>query len=141
MKGSALFRGICSRARSPTRIDEMRRVSMIRCTALAPKPGHAQQVFAAGAVDVEREALAVAQRPGELRIHVQRQHAVIVIDDLVGVEAVEAHQPVGLIQPMLADQRRGAQRQRTAGIGDRAEGGVIDTLEIVGPVRDWPRCG
>src|SRR4051812_40709246 len=39
MNGSALLRGICSRARSADLIEVTRRVAMIRSTALAPKPG------------------------------------------------------------------------------------------------------
>src|SRR6266403_879651 len=35
---------------------------------LAAEAGHAQQVFAAGAVDIQRKAVAVPQRPGEFRI-------------------------------------------------------------------------
>jgi hypothetical protein len=35
------------------------------------KAGYAQKVLATGAIDVEREAVAVAQRPGEFRVHVQ----------------------------------------------------------------------
>ena len=89
------------------------------------KTGHAQQLLAAGAVDVEREAVAVAQRPGELWIDVERQHRAVV-DDLTDIETVEPHQPVGLVEPMLAQQGRLNQRQSAAGIGDRAKGGVVD---------------
>ncbi len=41
--------------------------------------------------------------------------------DLVDGEAVEAHQPVGLVEPVLAQQRRRLARQGPAGVGDRAE--------------------
>ena len=37
-------------------------------TLRRPSPGSTQEVLAAGAVEVDREALAVLQRPGELRI-------------------------------------------------------------------------
>ena len=57
-----------------------------------------------------------------------------VLDDLAGIETVESHQPIGLIEPVLAHQRRGDQGQRTAGIGDRTERGVIDALELVGAI-------
>ena len=42
--------------------------------------------------------------------------------DLVDVESVEAQQPVGLVQAMLAQQRRRLQRQLRRGVGNRAEG-------------------
>ena len=77
----------------------------------------------------------MAQRPGELGVHVQRQHAILDADDLAGIETVEPHQPVGLVEPMLADQGWCAQWQRTAGIRDRAEGGVIDPLQFIGAVQ------
>ena len=74
---------------------------------LAAEAGHAQQVFTAGAVHIERKTVAVPQCPGEFRIDVERQHAGGLIDDLIDVETIEPHQPVGLIKPMLPDQRRG----------------------------------
>ena len=49
------------------------------------------------------------------------------------VEAVKAHQPIGLVEPVLALQRRRLQRQGGARLGDRAEGGIIDALEPVSP--------
>jgi hypothetical protein len=39
MNGSAFWLGMCSRARSETRIELTRRVAMMRSTALVPKPG------------------------------------------------------------------------------------------------------
>ena len=102
MNGNAFFCGICSRARSAARIDVRRRVAMMRSTALVPKPGTRNSSCAAGGGDIERKAVAVAQRPGEFRIDVERQHAGGLVDDLVRVETVEAHQPVGLVEPVLA---------------------------------------
>lgn len=97
---------------------------------LGAEARHAQELLAAGTVDVEREAIAVAQRPGELWIDVERQHGAVV-DDLADVKTVEPHEPVGLVEPVLAQQWRLYQRQRAAGIGDRAEGGVIDAPQPV----------
>jgi hypothetical protein len=42
------------------------------------------------------------------------------------LEAVEAHQPVRLVEPVLAHQRRALERQDRACVRDRAEGGIID---------------
>src|SRR6185312_2404353 len=133
MKGNALLRGMFSRARSASRIEVTRRVAMMRSTALMPKPG-TQQIFAAGAGDIERKAIAMPQRPCEFRIDVKRQHARLPVDDFAGIETIEAHQPVGLIKPVLANQRRRPQRQRAAAVRDRAERGIIDALELVGAV-------
>ena len=52
-------------------------------------------------------------------------------DDLVVAEAVEAHQPVGLVEAVLAHQRRRLQRQRARCVGDRAERRVVDAPQPV----------
>src|ERR1700761_6983677 len=80
---------------------------------VAAKTGYAQQFLAAGAGDIERETVAMAQRPGEFRIDVERQHAGV-SNDFVDAETVEAQQPVGLVKPVLADQGRGGERERVA---------------------------
>ncbi len=107
---------------------------------LHPQPGHAQQLFLGGAIDIDRELFAKLERPGELGIDVERQVAVGLgrlhhFDRLV---AVEPHQPVGLVKPVFADQRRAFQRQHRAGIGDRREGAVIDAAQaeiVIQPAR------
>src|SRR5690349_5893710 len=81
---------------------------------LGAEARYPQQFFAARAVDVERKAVAVPQRPGKLRVDVERQHPGAAIDDLCRLEAVEAHQPVGLVKPVLAQQRRSGERQAAA---------------------------
>ena len=78
----------------------------------------------AARVHVDGKARAVAQRPGELRIDVEIEHAAVhAVGDLVGGETVEAIEPVGLIEPVLALQRRGFQRQQASsnpGSGENA---------------------
>ena len=111
-----------------------RRVAMMRSTALVPKPGTRNRSSRQAVVDIERKAAAVPQRPGELWIDVERQHAFGLVDDFAGGKTVKPHQPVGLVEPVLADQRRRRQRQSAAGVGDRAEGGVVDALQLVGAV-------
>ena len=44
-------------------------------------------------------------------------------------EAVEADQPVGLVEPVLAHERRRLHRQRRARLGDRAERRIVDATE------------
>ena len=99
--------------------------------------GHAQQQLARGGVEVDGKALAVGQGPGQLGVVLQRQHALAGGargHQLAGLEAVEAHQPVGLVQPVLAHQRRGDQRQLGAGVGDGAERRVVDAAQAVAAV-------
>ena len=93
---------------------------------LHTKAWHAQQQLARGGVQVHRKTLAVRQRPGQLGVHVQRQHAHLRGgNDLIVGEAVKAHQPVGLVQPVLAHRGRRGQRQGARGVGDGAEGRVV----------------
>jgi hypothetical protein len=54
------------------------------------KAWNAEQVFTAGAIDVERKPIPVAQSPGEFGIYVEWQHAAFErIGDLVDVEAIK----------------------------------------------------
>ena len=102
---------------------------------LRPEPRHPQEHFALGAIHVDREAMAVLERPGELRIDLEVEHAVLGnARDLLRVEGVMAQEPVGLVEPVLALQRRRLQRQNGARIRDRAEGRIIDALEVVARV-------
>ena len=58
------------------------------------------------------------QRPGELRIDPEVEHAALAaVGDLLDLEAIEAEQPIRLIEPMLPHQRRTRERQDLAGIG------------------------
>ena len=67
---------------------------------------HAQQRFIVRAVHLDGEELGMAQRPAALgvkgRIKVRR----VVVEQLVCAKAVKPQQPVGLIEPVLAQQRR-----------------------------------
>ena len=67
---------------------------------------HAQQRFIVRAVHLDGEELGMAQRPAALgvkgRIKVRRA----VVEQLVCAKAVKPQQPVGLIEPVLAQQRR-----------------------------------
>ena len=113
---------------------------------LHAKAGHAQQQFARGGVEVDRKTLAVRQRPGQLGVHVQRQHAGLAAwvalagrHDLVVGEAVKAHQPVGLVQPVLAHRGWRGQWQGAGRVGDGAEGRVVHAPQPVHAVQ--PRAG
>ena len=93
--------------------------------------GHPQQLFARGAVHVEREEVAMLQRPGELRVDVERQIAALFrrARHLARGIAVKAHHPVGLVEPVLAEQRRADERQHGARIRDRRESRIIDPAQ------------
>jgi len=78
----------------------------------------------------------VRNRPGELGVHVQRQHAVLACGhDLAMREAVKTHQPVGLVEPVFAHGGRRDQRQRARRIGDGAEGRVVHAPQPVHAVQ------
>ena len=120
-----------SRARSSSRSRRQRRDATMRSTAWTPRPGTRSSMLRRRAVDVDREALAILERPGELGVDVERS-----MPSRVGRalhlrrrEAVEAHQPVGLVEAVLADQRRALQRQHGARVGDRGEGRIIDAAQ------------
>ena len=69
------------------------------------------------------------QGPGKLWVDIKRQHTVRLrrIDHLLRGKTVKAHQPVGLIQPVLTHQGWTLQRQNSTRIGNRAERRIIDT--------------
>lgn len=46
------------------------------------------------------------------------------------VVTVEAHEPVGLVEAMLADERRGLEGETGGGVRDGAEGGVVNAAEL-----------
>jgi hypothetical protein len=92
----------------------------------------AQERLAPRSVHVHGELLAVAQRPGELGVHGEIE--VAARRDLLGRELVEAHEPVGLVEPVLAQEGRLDQRKLGGRVGDGREGGVVDALEPVGAV-------
>ena len=100
---------------------------------LGAEAGHAQQALAAGAVDVDREGVRGWRAPrralGRGRDRGCRRAAAAVISSTP--EAVEAQEPVGLVEAMLAHERRLDQRQLGGGIGDRREGGIVDPLQPV----------
>ena len=72
------------------------------------------------------------KRPGRLGINIERQMPVVGrVLHLRHVKAVEAQQPVGLIQAVLAHQRRLHERQHGRCVGDRREGTVVNAPQII----------
>ncbi len=71
------------------------------------------------------------QRPGELRVDIEREHTRCVggANDIGRLKAVKAHQPVGLIEPVLAHQRRALEGKHSACVRNGRESRVIDPPE------------
>ena len=90
---------------------------------LDAEPRHAQQQLLRRPVQVDRELLAVRQRPAQLGVDLERQHAVGVAHDLVVAEAVEAHQPIGLVERCSRTNggARNGRARAASGIGLKAE--------------------
>ena len=65
----------------------------------------------------------MAQRPRSLRVKVLGQIGRVIFEDLLGLETVEAQEPVGLVEPMLAAQGRARQagQARIGATGTKAE--------------------
>lgn len=96
--------------------------------------GDAEEGFAGGGVDVDGKELRVGAGPGGLRIFGQREVWVGVGGEFGGLEAVEAYEPVGLVEAVLADERSGFEGEAGVGLGVGAEAGVVDAAELVGGV-------
>ena len=93
--------------------------------------GHAQQDFARGLVDVGRESRSVAERPRKLGVELQVEIWRSLGGDFVHLEAVEAQQPVRLIKPMLAHERRRLEGQQRRRIRNWTEPRVIHAPQPV----------
>ena len=63
---------------------------------------HAQQRLERGRVHFHGKEVQVVDGPVRLRIEVEVEEGVLLVDDLGDVEAIEAQQPVGLVEPVLA---------------------------------------
>ena len=93
--------------------------------------GDAEEQFAGGFVDVDREGLAVAESPGEFGVECEVEIGSGGRGDFVDFEIVEAEEPIGLVEAVFADEGWGLQRENGGGFGDGAEGGVVDAFEVV----------
>ena len=76
------------------------------------------------------------QRPRQLGVDVERKHAALRFGhDLFMREAIEAHQPIRLVEPVFTHHRRRLQRQERRGIRNRAEGRVVNPAHAVSAVK------
>ncbi len=77
-----------------------------------------------------REKTRDAAAPKRALDPIQRQIAIVRSSQFVGGEAVKAHQPVSLVEPMFTDQRN-LLRAARVGMRDGTEGGIIDAPQTV----------
>ena len=90
----------------------------------------AQHRFTRCGIDVDGEGFRVTARPLSLGVDLEIEEGIFRPGDLRGVEAVEADEPVGLIETMLAHEGSGGERKARVGFWIRAEAGVVDALEM-----------
>ena len=104
---------------------------------------HPQQHLAAGAVDVDREvARDAASAQASLGSMSSAEHAgrALRASRSCEAKAVEAQQPVGLVQAVLAHERRRDLGQLRGWMAGRAEGGIVDALKPIGGVERRAGC-
>lgn len=82
-------------------------------------------------MEVDGEVVAVAEGPGEFGVELEIEVGVFRGEDFRGFEAVEAHEPIGLIEAVFAEERWWLEGEDFGGLGDGAEGGVVDAAEFV----------
>ncbi len=97
--------------------------------------GNAEQGFARGGVHIDGEETPVPQGPGQLGVRLEVQVGLLRADQFAGGEAVEAHEPVGLVEAVLADQGWRCLGQQRVGLGHRAECRVVHAFEPVSAVQ------
>jgi hypothetical protein len=93
--------------------------------------GHTQELLTRGPVHVDGKQIAMKERPRELGIDLQIEVRCLGSDDLPDLEAVEPHEPVGLVEPVLAHERRRLRRQARVAVRERAERGVVDAPQRI----------
>ena len=87
----------------------------------------AKQGLARRGVDVDGKELRVCFGPGRLWILRQRERGILRRGEFGGLKAVEAYEPVGLVEAVLADERRRLERQTRIGFRVRGKARVVDT--------------
>ena len=93
---------------------------------------HAQKLLTAATVKIDREKRSVLQSPGEFRVDLQIEHlATMLRQELFDREAIEAKEPVCLIQAVFATQRRCFERQLGRGLRDGTERRVVDPAQPI----------
>ena len=73
----------------------------------------------------------MAECPGEFGIHVEGEVFGLAGRYFAGAEAVVTHEPVGLVETVLADEWGGVNGEAEVGVGDGAEGGIVDAFKFV----------
>ena len=100
--------------------------------ALGADARHPQQHFKGCTVHIHREQPVVLHGPVAFGVQIRVKALVFLVQNFVCLELVEPQQPVGLIQPVLPQQRRFGVQGRQAGVlGHRDVGGVEHPLQAV----------
>lgn len=89
---------------------------------------YTQQRFVRHAVDFDRELLAVIDGPAAFGIKQRIEIGRCFIQQLLGLKAIEAQQPVSLIEPVFPQERRFASRKAAANALPRGCRQSKDTL-------------
>ena len=94
-------------------------------------PGMRSRASRGAALTSTGEELGVGASPGGLGVFGEGEVGVGVGGELGGLEAVEADEPVGLVEAVLADEGGGLEGEAGVGLGVGAEAGVVDAAELV----------
>jgi hypothetical protein len=92
--------------------------------------GDSVEDFQGGAVDIDGKEMAVAEGPGEFGVDIEIEIGLIASRDFIDAVSVEAHEPICLVEAVLADEGWGWRGEAGGGVGDGAEGRVVDAAEL-----------
>jgi hypothetical protein len=99
------------------------------------EPWNAEEHFTGSTVHIDGEAFLMAEGPGEFGVEGEIEVGLSGTGDFIDLESVEAQEPIGLIEPVLADEGRGFDRENGGGFWDGAKGRVVDAPEMVRGVK------
>lgn len=85
-----------------------------------PEARRAKQHLARRDIDIDRELLRVPHSPRRFWIDAHVEVRLVGRRQFFDAKTIEAQQPVGLIEAMLTDERRGLSRQECVRLWDRA---------------------
>ena len=89
---------------------------------------HTEDALVIILVDVDGESLWVTKGPAKLGVNIKVEVSVGIIDNLIDIEMIEAHEPVGLVETILTHQGRLLQHRQAGVVGVHADvARVIDT--------------
>ena len=94
--------------------------------------GNAQYHLVIRSLQVDREKFRMPERPCRLRVKIQVEVRVLRIENFIVAEVVESHEPVRLVEPVFANQRRlGGQCGQALVRIDRHVARKVDALQAL----------